>query len=97
VPTSKAGSVADFEADTVVDNIGHFAAGEPLEPSFDGHANCFVEVGDGKALLLDFNYDTEPVEGMFPFPVVGPLRLLSPSRVNHWGKLAFRHIYWHLL
>ena len=65
--------------------------------SFDGHANCFVESGDGKALLLDFNYDTEPLTGTFPLPRVGPMTLLKESRANHLGKLAFRHVYWNVL
>ena len=65
--------------------------------SFDGHANCFVESGHGKALLLDFNYDTEPLTGTFPLPGIGPMTLLEESRANHLGKLAFRHVYWNLL
>ena len=65
--------------------------------SFDGHANCFVESGHGKALLLDFNYDTQPLTGHFPFPKVGPMKLLGESRANHLGKLAFRHVYWNAL
>jgi sulfide:quinone oxidoreductase len=65
--------------------------------AFDGHANCFVESGDGKALLIDFNYDVEPLPGTFPVPHVGPFRLLKETRVNHWGKLAFRWAYWNLL
>ena len=72
-------------------------AGEPLKEDFDGHANCFIETGNGKALLIDFNYTHEPVEGSFPFPGVGPLKLLKETRMNHMGKLAFRWIYWNLL
>jgi sulfide:quinone oxidoreductase len=68
-----------------------------MEASFDGHANCFIESGDGKAMLLDFNYDTEPLLGSFPLPGLGPLSLLAESEANHWGKLAFRWIYWHVL
>lgn len=64
---------------------------------FDGHANCFIESGGGKALLLDFNYDTEPLPGTFPLPAVGPFGLLRERRSNHWGKLMFRWVYWHLL
>lgn len=96
-PTSKAGSVAHFQADTVLENIQLFLEGQSIKPSFDGHANCFIEIGDGKGLLIDFNYTTEPLEGVFPFVGIGPLELLKPSRMNHWGKLAFRHIYWHIL
>jgi len=96
-PASKAGSVAHFEADVFVPNFLAHVAGEPMRESFDGHANCFVESGDGKALLIDFNYDTEPLPGTYPLPLVGPMRLLRESRVNHWGKLGFRHLYWHML
>lgn len=97
LPASKAGSVAHFEAEILTDNIQRFIAGEPLKEEFDGHANCFVETGHGKALLIDFNYNHEPVEGTFPFPGVGPLTLLNESRVNHFGKMAFRWVYWNLL
>ncbi|MDP4264601.1 MAG: FAD-dependent oxidoreductase [Bacteroidota bacterium] len=97
IPASKAGSVAHFEAEILTDNIMRFIGGKPLKDEFDGHANCFIETGNGKALLIDFNYTHEPVEGSFPFPGIGPLRLLKESRMNHMGKLAFRWIYWNVL
>jgi sulfide:quinone oxidoreductase len=95
VPASKAGSVTHFEAEAVVANIGHLLAGEPLTARFDGHANCFIETGYRKALLIDFNYETEPLPGHYPFP--GGLPLLKESRVNHLGKLLFQSLYWHSL
>jgi sulfide:quinone oxidoreductase len=97
IPASKAGSVAHFEAEILTDNILRYVKGEPLKEEFDGHANCFIETGNGKALLIDFNYTHEPVEGTFPFEGIGPLRLLKESRINHMGKLAFRWIYWNML
>jgi len=97
VPASKAGSVAHFEAETLADNIVLFTKGYKLKEEFDGHANCFIETGANKALLIDFNYDQEPVHGTFPFAKVGPLKLLKESVFNHWGKLAFRWIYWNML
>ncbi|MFN8300331.1 MAG: FAD/NAD(P)-binding oxidoreductase [Chitinophagales bacterium] len=97
IAASKAGSVAHFEAEILTENIFRYIKGEPLKEEFDGHANCFVETGGGKALLIDFNYTHEPVEGTFPFPGIGPLRLLKESRMNHMGKLAFRWIYWNML
>jgi sulfide:quinone oxidoreductase len=93
VPASKAGSVTHFEGETLVENIAHFLAGEPLVEGFDGHANCFVETGFHKALLIDFNYDHEPVPGRYPGTVGLPL--LEESRVNHLGKLLFEPVYWH--
>jgi sulfide:quinone oxidoreductase len=95
VPASKAGSVAHFEGEVLASNICRYLAGEPLEAGFDGHTNCFIESGSGKALLIDFNYDTEPVTGRFPGRVGLPL--LRESRLNHAGKLAFAWLYWHLL
>jgi len=97
IPASKAGSVAHFAVDVFVGNFLQLVAGEPMTGTFDGHANCFVESGRGKALLIDFNYDTEPLPGRYPLPVVGPLGLLRETRANHLGKLAFRWVYWNVL
>jgi sulfide:quinone oxidoreductase len=97
VPTSKAGSVTHFESQTLISNIRRFLDGRELEGSFDGHANCFVETGFHKALLIDFNYAGEPLPGRFPVPHLGPLPLLAESRLNHIAKLAFQWIYWHVL
>jgi sulfide:quinone oxidoreductase len=97
IPTSKAGSVAHFSVEVFTDNFRRHVRGEPMTARFDGHANCFVESGDGKGLLIDFNYDTEPLPGRYPVPGAGPFSLLKETAVNHWGKLAFRWMYWNLL
>ena len=97
IPASKAGSVAHFAAEVFVPNFLNYIQGKPMTESFDGHANCFVESGDGKGMLIDFNYDTEPLTGTYPVPGVGPFKLLKPTHANHWGKLAFRWIYWNVL
>ncbi|WP_149202972.1 type III sulfide quinone reductase, selenoprotein subtype [Actinotalea subterranea] len=96
-PASKAGSVAHFQADSFVPNFLAHVEGRPMPESFDGHANCFIESGAGKALLIDFSYDTEPLPGTYPLPYVGPMQLLRETRPNHWGKLAFRWLYWNVL
>jgi sulfide:quinone oxidoreductase len=96
-PVSKAGSVAHFQAEVLTKNIRRYIAGQDLLPEYDGHANCFIESGYGKAILIDFNYEVEPVAGRFPLPILGPLPLLKESRLNHWGKLALKWIYWHVL
>jgi sulfide:quinone oxidoreductase len=95
VPASKAGSVTHFEGETLVDNVRRYLDGEPLEGAFDGHANCFIETGFHKALLIDFNYDTEPLNGHYPAALGLPL--LKESRLNHIGKLMFQWFYWHSL
>ncbi|MBT5230047.1 MAG: CBS domain-containing protein [Methylococcales bacterium] len=97
VSTSKAGSVAHFEAETVVNNLLREIRGEQVLQSFDGHANCFIETGHHKAMLLDFNYDVEPVPGAFPTPGIGPFSLLEESYLNHMGKMTFDWVYWHML
>jgi sulfide:quinone oxidoreductase len=96
VPASKAGSVAHFESEVLAPNIQRFLQKQPLRANFDGHANCFIETGHAKALLIDFNYDVEPLPGHFPF-ATGPMSLLKESRINHVGKLAFRWVYWNML
>ena len=97
IPTSKAGSVTHFSVDTFVDNFVDHVHGRPMSRSFDGHANCFVESGRGNAMLIDFNYDTEPLPGKYPLPLLGPFTLLEESHLNHWGKLGFRWAYWNVL
>jgi sulfide:quinone oxidoreductase len=95
LPTSKAGSVAHFEAAVLSENIARYLADEEPQHGFDGHANCFIETGFHKALLIDFNYETEPLPGHFP--TAFGLPLLRESRLNHLGKLAFQWVYWHTL
>ncbi|HNP94208.1 MAG TPA: FAD/NAD(P)-binding oxidoreductase [Cyclobacteriaceae bacterium] len=97
VPASKAGSVAHFEGEILLENILSYINGQPLEARFDGHSNCFIETGFGKAALIDFNYDTEPLPGVYPWPIVGPMGLLKVNRANHYGKLMFKWVYWHML
>jgi len=95
LPSSKAGSVAHFQSEVVGHNLLAAIADKPLEPDFDGHANCFVETGHGKAMLIDFNYDVQPLPGKYPVPGIGPFSLMKESRANHAGKLGFRWLYWH--
>ena len=97
IPASKAGSVAHFAVEIFTDNFLELIAGKPMTGWFDGHANCFIESGNGKALLIDFNYDTEPLAGKYPLPLVGPMSLLKETKANHYGKMAFRWIYWNVL
>ena len=97
IPASKAGSVAHFEIDVFVENFLQYIAGLAMTHRFDGHANCFIETGGGKAMLIDFNYDTEPLPGKYPVVGIGPMSLLKPTRLNHMGKLAFKWVYWNVL
>lgn len=97
LPTSKAGSVAHFAMETFVPNFLAYLAGRPMRHRFDGHSNCYIETGFDKALLIDFNYDTEPLPGKYPIPGIGPFSLLEETEMNHWGKLMFKWMYWNLI
>jgi len=97
LPTSKAGSVAHFASEILFENIMNHIEGRPMTARFDGHANCYIETGYGKGALIDFNYDTEPLPGTFPLPGIGPFGLLKNTKMNHYGKIIFRWMYWHIL
>ena len=97
LPSSKAGSVVHFQSEVLFENIMSLINGKEMKAKFDGHANCFIESGFGKALLIDFNYETEPLKGSYPLPVLGPFKLLQETRMNHFGKLLFKWTYWNLL
>jgi len=97
LPSSKAGSVAHFESDILLENILSIIDGQEPRRHFDGHANCYIESGFNKGILIDFNYETEPLPGKFPLPGIGPFSLLEETRMNHYGKMMSRWAYWHLL
>lgn len=97
LPTSKAGSATHFEAETLCANVERVLGGEEPQGNYDGHVNCFIESGFHRALLIDFNYEVEPLPGRYPGAHLGPLPLLRESRLNHLGKLAFQPLYWHML
>ena len=94
---AKPGSVAHFSGDILYENFLNAIEGRPLTAKFDGHANCYIETGYGKGALIDFKYDTEPLPGTFPLPGIGPFGLLKNTKMNHYGKILFRWIYWHIL
>ena len=97
IPTSKSGSVVHFSADVLFENLMSAIEGRPLMAKFDGHSNCYIETGFGKGSIIDFNYDTEPLPGTFPLPGIGPFGLLKNTKMNHYGKVLFRWMYWHIL
>jgi sulfide:quinone oxidoreductase len=97
LPTSKAGSVAHFSIEVFTENFLRYIDGKEMRERFDGHSNCFIESGDGKAMMIDFNYETQPLPGKYPLPGVGPFSLLKETEANHWGKMMFKWTYWNVL
>ncbi|RJR16785.1 MAG: NAD(P)/FAD-dependent oxidoreductase [Nitrospiraceae bacterium] len=97
IPTSKAGSVAHYEAEVITHNLLSEIKGKEPEPIYDGHSTCFIVSEKGKSYLVDFNYNTEPLFGKYPLPLIGPFSLLKETRMNWKGKLGFEWVYWNIL
>jgi len=67
LPISKAGSVTHFEGEVLVENVAALPGRRPARtPRTYGHANCFIETGFHKAMLIDFNYEVEPCGPLAP-------------------------------
>jgi sulfide:quinone oxidoreductase len=79
-PLPKAGVFAEREARVVAHNIVHEITGRGEPVSFDGHGECFIETGGGKAGFGAGNFYAEPVP---------QITLHRPSRRSHVGKLLF--------
>jgi sulfide:quinone oxidoreductase len=79
-PLPKAGVFAHGQAEVVAANIASTWAGQAPARTFDGHGECFVEAGDGRAGFGAGNFYAEPA------PQVD---LKAPSRWWHWGKVLF--------
>jgi sulfide:quinone oxidoreductase len=97
LPVAKTAATAWLQADVVAANLLSLAAGRAPEAKFSGRASCFVDSGDGKAVLMECDDDAETVPGGYPIPAIGPLSTLKETRLNHWGKMMFRWVYWNLL
>ena len=83
--------------ETVTENLIREIDGQEPKGAFDGPATCFIVSGYEKAVLIDFNYEVEPLPGMYPFPGVGPMTLLGESHANYWGKMMFKWVYWNMM
>jgi len=81
IPTSKAGSVADFEAAVVVSRIVDDLQGVKPNKVYDGRTICFLVTGIGEGTMLVFDYNNMPN----PPP---------PSFACYWTKLAYNKLYW---
>lgn len=83
-PLPKAGVFAHAQAVVVAKNIVQAITGRGEPARFDGHGECFVEVGDSRAGFGKGNFYAEPA------PLV---RLYPPSWWWHLGKVALEQ-YW---
>jgi len=83
-PLPKAGVFAHGEAEVVAGNLVKAITGKGKPAQFDGHGECFIETGDGKAGFGSGNFFADPVP---------EIKLRQPSRTLHIGKVAFEK-YW---
>jgi sulfide:quinone oxidoreductase len=86
-PLPKAGVFAHLEAEIVASNIAAAILGQSGGKRFEGHGECFVEIGGGQAAFGTGNFYAEPV------PAV---TLRSPSRWLHLGKVLFEAVWLHV-
>jgi len=83
-PLPKAGVFAHAEGEVVANNLIYELTGKGEPKTFDGHGECFLETGDGKAGFGSGNFFAEPAPR---------IKLRNPSRTLHLGKVAFEK-YW---
>jgi sulfide:quinone oxidoreductase len=83
LPISKAGSVADFEAEIVTKRITEDMEGYEPRHIYDGKVMCFVVTGIGEATTLVFDYENPP-------------RPHQPNFACYWMKLIYNKLYWSL-
>ena len=79
-PLPKAGTFAHAQAEVVAHNVARAITGQGKPERFDGHGECFIEAGDGKAALGRGNFYAEPT------PQVKAYRT---GRHWHAGKVLF--------
>ncbi len=83
-PLPKAGVFAHGEAKVVANNIVHAITGAGTPRSFEGHGECFIEIGDGRAGIGSGNFFAEPAP---------QVRLRPPGLMLHLGKVAYEKFW----
>ncbi|MFN7942991.1 MAG: FAD/NAD(P)-binding oxidoreductase [Thermoanaerobaculia bacterium] len=77
-PLPKAGVFAHAQAEVVARNIARVVTGRGDPAAFDGHGECFVETGNGRAGFGRGNFYAEPLPSV---------TLRPPARRWHAGKV----------
>jgi sulfide:quinone oxidoreductase len=83
-PLPKAGVFAHAQAEVVARAIARSVTGRGRSPGFNGHGECFVETGGGKAGFGSGDFYAEPVPRV---------TLRGPGRVWHAGKVLFEKLW----
>jgi sulfide:quinone oxidoreductase len=77
-PLPKAGVFAHAQAEVVARNIARAVTGQGQVAEFNGHGECFVETGDGRAGFGSGDFYAEPMPRV---------TLRGPNRLWHAGKV----------
>lgn len=80
LPLPKAGVFAHRQGQAVARRIAAQVSGKDAQAVFDGHGECFIEVGGGRAGIGQGDFYGEPTP---------QIRLREPSRLWHMGKVLF--------
>ncbi len=83
-PLPKAGVFAHGQAEVVAHNLARSILGQGTPATFQGHGECFVEVGDGKAALGRGNFYGEPTP---------QIEMKAPGIFWHLGKVWFEKFW----
>jgi sulfide:quinone oxidoreductase len=79
-PLPKAGVFAEREAKVVAHNIAQYISGDTGSAQFDGHGECFIETGAGKAGFGSGDFYAEPTP---------QVKLHNVGRRWHLSKVLF--------
>ncbi len=83
IPISKAGSTADYEAETVTQNVAALARGEAPTSRYEGRVYCWILTGLAQATYIKFDY-------------LHPPHPPTPSFAHYWNKVIYNRTYWDL-
>lgn len=81
LPISKSGSTAHFEAPVVASRIASLVRGSAPKENYGGKVMCFLETGNRRATVLQFDYEHPPAPP-------------QPNNVWHMAKWMFNRLYW---
>jgi sulfide:quinone oxidoreductase len=70
LPLPKAGLIAERQGEAVAARIAARFRGEPPTATFDGHAACFIELGEGEASTVEGSFYVDPPDVALTRPSV---------------------------
>ncbi len=81
IAISKAGSTADYEAETVAQAIAAEVRGVPPSARYEGRVYCWIMTGLAQATYIKFDY-------------LHPPHPPAPSFAHYWNKMVYNRVYW---